>query len=412
MPFSLTGSTNRETPQLQVTLTGTAPFGVETIRVNGARLPVVWTTVTNWSMVVPLTAPTNQFEIVGQDTIGNPVPGANGTVIVSYTGTAPLPHPPLFINEWMASNTRTILDLGTARFEDWFEIYNAGETPADPTGFYLGQSLTNRTKFLIPAGYAVPAHGYLLVWADDETAQNSSNRADLHVNFKLSKDGDAIGLFAPDGTVMDFRTFGAQATDASEGRYPDGAGSILAFTQPSPRTTNSVLYPNTAPVMDAISNLTVFEGQLLLLNISAHDSDLPAQHLTFSVAPGAPANASINPDTGLFAWRPTATQAPSTNLIALCVTDDGVPPLGATTAFTVRVAPRPRITSIRLLPDANEIAFPTVPGKTYQIEFKNSLLEENWTPLGPAARAVGESVVILDEAGIGSQRFYRVVAFD
>ncbi|HEY5910800.1 MAG TPA: lamin tail domain-containing protein [Verrucomicrobiae bacterium] len=318
----------------------------------------------------------------------------------------------LLINEWMADNKTTVADPADNDFEDWFEIYNAGDTPADPTGFYLGQSLTNRTKFLIPAGYAVPARGYLLVWADDETAQNSSNRADLHVNFKLSKDGDAIGLFAPDGTVIDFRTFGAQATDASEGRYPDGAGSILALTQPSPRTTNSVLYPNTAPVMDAISNLTVFEGQLLLLNISAHDSDLPAQHLTFSVAPGAPANASINPDTGLFAWRPTATQAPSTNLIALCVTDDGVPPLGATTVFTVRVAPRPRITSIRLLPDANEIAFPTVPGKTYQIEFKNSLLEENWTPLGPAARAVGESVAILDEAGIGSQRFYRVVAFD
>ena len=63
VPFSLTGPTNRETPQLQATLTGTASFEVETIRVNGAQLPVVWTTVTNWSVVVPLTALTNQFVI-------------------------------------------------------------------------------------------------------------------------------------------------------------------------------------------------------------------------------------------------------------------------------------------------------------------------------------------------------------
>src|SRR5207247_4030952 len=83
--------------------------------------------------------------------------------------------PPLtvLINEWMADNVTTLADPADNDFEDWFEIFNPGDAAADLSGFYLGTSLTNKTQFRVPDGYTIAPHGYLLVWADDETGQNS-----------------------------------------------------------------------------------------------------------------------------------------------------------------------------------------------------------------------------------------------
>ena len=319
----------------------------------------------------------------------------------------------LFINEWMADNLTTLADPADNDFEDWFEIYNPGDTAADLSGFYLGTSLTNRTQFQIPEGYTVPPRGYLLVWADGETGQNSTNRPDLHASFKLSKQGDAIGIFAADGTVIDFVWFGPQVTDVSEGRFHDGSPSIYSLTTPTPRAVNFLDTSNTPPVLGSIADQIVIEGQLLLLNVTASDTDLPPQTLTFSLDSGAPAGAALNPVNGLFSWRPSSAQTLGTHLITVRVTDDGAPPMSATSAFLVRVAPRPQVTSIA--PTANggyAISFVAVPGKTYRMEYKDALDDSNWLPVDADVVAVGESLTITDGLGAGPQRFYRVVVLD
>ncbi len=323
--------------------------------------------------------------------------------------------PPLnvLINEWMADNQTTIADPADNDFEDWFELTNPGDTFADLAGFYLGSSLTNRTKFRIPAGYVIPPHGHLVVWADEETGQNSTNYIDLHVNFKLSKAGDAIGLFAPDGAVVDFVSFGSQVVDVSEGRYPDGETSIRLLSQATPRVANLFFMPNTEPTLSAIPERTVFAGQVVTLNAVATDLDLPPQRLTYSLDPGAPATAAINPDTGLFSWRPTNLQAPSTNLITIRVTDEGIPALSTTTNFTVRVAVPPRLTALRpAVSGGYAITFVTVPNKAYCLEYKDSLQDSQWTPLGTSVLATGDFLTITDEVGGTGQRFYRIVALD
>jgi hypothetical protein len=93
---------------------------------------------------------------------------------------------------------------------------------------------------------------------------------------------------------------------------------------------------NTPPVLAAISNQTVYANTPLSFTVSATDTDQPPQTLTFSLGSGAPAGASITTN-GLFAWTPAAAQAPSTNLITVTVTDNGVPPLSASESFTVVV---------------------------------------------------------------------------
>jgi hypothetical protein len=151
------------------------------------------------------------------------------------------------INEWMANNTYTLPDPAeNYHYNDWLELFNPGSSPADLSGYYLTDSLTNRFQFRIPAGFVVPPGGYLLVWADNEPTLNT-NRTDLHVNFKLNTAGEAIGLFDPDGFPIDTVVFGRQTNDVSEGRYPDGAAARYFMPQPTPRAANRIPLPPSPP---------------------------------------------------------------------------------------------------------------------------------------------------------------------
>lgn len=180
------------------------------------------------------------------------------------TNSATAPAPVLFVNEWMAANTAAsgIADPADNRFQDWFELFNPGERRVSLQDWYLSDVTTNQFKFRIPAGYVVPPRGHLLVWADEETSQNQPDRPDLHVNFRLSQDGEAIVLTRPDGTVADLVVFGAQTENVSQGRSPDGGAAIQFFAAPSPRAANGPATPVLPPVL---SNLRITtEGTLEL----------------------------------------------------------------------------------------------------------------------------------------------------
>ena len=93
------------------------------------------------------------------------------------------------------------------------------------------------------------------------------------------------------------------------------------------------------PVLAPLTNYTINEGQLLTFTNAATDNSVPPKPLTYSLGPGAPTNAMIDPVSGVFQWRPTAAQAPSTNVMAIVVSDNSTPPLTATQYFTVVVNP-------------------------------------------------------------------------
>ena len=92
---------------------------------------------------------------------------------------------------------------------------------------------------------------------------------------------------------------------------------------------------NRAPVLYAIADRTISEGELLAFTAGASDPD--AQTLTFRLGAGAPAGATLDGATGLFQWRPAEYQGGTTNLFSLSVADDGVPSLSATQSFRVIV---------------------------------------------------------------------------
>ena len=76
------------------------------------------------------------------------------------------------------------------------------------------------------------------MWASGETSRGA-----LHVDFKLKKGGEFIGLVLSDGvTVVDSLTFGSQTDDISYGRVPDGGSSWSDITIPTPGTSNAGLF--------------------------------------------------------------------------------------------------------------------------------------------------------------------------
>ena len=82
-------------------------------------------------------------------------------------GTEPSDVQGLFINEICSGGT------------DWIELYNAGETEMDLTGFHVQDNKGTDEEYTFPDGSTIPAKGFLVI--EEGTFQ-----------FGISGDGDAI----------------------------------------------------------------------------------------------------------------------------------------------------------------------------------------------------------------------------
>ncbi len=130
--------------------------------------------------------------------------------------------------------------------------------------------------------------------------------------------------------------------------------------------------------------------------------------LTYSLGPGAPTNAVINPATGVFTWTPTETQAPSTNSISILVTDNSSPPVSDMKTFAVTVVGRPSIQSVAFTAGNATLTWSAIAGAKYRVQFKDDLNEGDWTSLVPDVVAAGPTASFTDAPGV-PQRFYRVL---
>jgi len=144
--------------------------------------------------------------------------------------------PALFVNEIMASSTTCCPDDdgGTDEFDDWIEIYNASGSTVDLSGMYLSDDLADPFMAKIPNGVTIPAGGFLIFWADEQGGQGP-----LHMNFKLSKSGEAVGLFYKDGREIDSKVFSDQDDNKSFERSTNGGSTWQQTTSPTPGSSNN-----------------------------------------------------------------------------------------------------------------------------------------------------------------------------
>jgi len=241
------------------------------------------------------------------------------------------------LNEFMAANASAVTDPADGDYDDWFELHNAGTAVVDLSGYYLTDNLTNWNQFRIPPGHVLPPGGFLLVWADNETEQNAILNGNLHVNFRLAAAAEQLGLFDPNGQMVDGFSYGSQADNVSTGRFPDGAaGALLGLDQPTPGEPNVIAGGNLPPVLQPIGNRTVDEGTLLQFSVQASDVDA-IQVLSFSLGMDAPPGVVLDPRTGAFNWTPSEAQGPGSYGITIRVSDNGTPPRSAAERITITV---------------------------------------------------------------------------
>ncbi len=178
-----------------------------------------------------------------------PTPG-NSNMLPVVTG--------LYINEFSASNSNIAADEN-GEYDDWIEIYNSTSEPVDVGGLYITDSLGAPVKYRIPStssdSTTVPAFGYLVLWADNEEEQGV-----LHLDFNLRRTGEQIGLTGYDRTtIIDSLTYGAQISNTSLSRYPDGNITWM----------NTMSTPGTTNIYNSITGLFINE-------FSASNSDIIA----------------------------------------------------------------------------------------------------------------------------------------
>jgi len=154
-------------------------------------------------------------------------------LLVIFGAGSVIAGPSVVINELMASNSKSIQD-SQGQYDDWIELYNYGTASVDIGGMYLTDNVSNPTQWQIPDSTIIPAGGYLLIWADNDTSD-----AGLHANFKLDAEGEEVLLLNTNGTTLvDRMTFSRQRTDVSFGRVPDAGNNLRYFTTPSPESEN------------------------------------------------------------------------------------------------------------------------------------------------------------------------------
>ena len=153
----------------------------------------------------------------------------------------------LKINEWLAARQFSI-------YEDYVELFNPEPAPVPLGGLFLTDNPIGwpRRNEIAPLSF-IPAYGQTAFIADGQ-AENGAN----HLNFKLSGERGAIGLFGPDGQMIDQVVYGPQTPDVAQGRSPNGSSTIVALPQLTPGAGN--------PKPAGATNVTTISFPLLAWN--------------------------------------------------------------------------------------------------------------------------------------------------
>ncbi len=146
---------------------------------------------------------------------------------------------PVVINEVSAANSVFANDYG--KRNDWIELYNTTSQDIDVSGMFISDNPNKPQKCQIVAGdgetsTVIPAHGYLVIWADKLDPMNQ-----LHASFKLGNDDNAsVILTAEDGSWSNSLTYMSHSGEESVGRYPDGGKRIYKMSKPTIHATNMI----------------------------------------------------------------------------------------------------------------------------------------------------------------------------
>ncbi|MFT5263515.1 MAG: hypothetical protein ACI8YQ_002258, partial [Polaribacter sp.] len=189
----------------------------------------------------------------------------------------------VLINEFSAANYDQFTD-NFGEYEDWIELYNAGNSSVNIGGYFLSDRPDNLVKFQIPAGVSIAAGDHLRVWA---SGNDSYTGGVIHTNFKITQTRDAEAIIFSDNSA---NILDSQAIDVpnkknhSWARTPDGSTTWGIDTSPTPNNTNTSVdqaYATRPLIEPAAGNY----GGSVSVNISSPDPNVTIYYTTDGSTP-------------------------------------------------------------------------------------------------------------------------------
>lgn len=159
------------------------------------------------------------------------------TITVFFAVSRDPVHAQFIISEFMANNVSSVDVDEDTQHEDWIEIQNVSTSTASLNGWYLTDDATKLRKWQFPVttpAIALAAGARLTVWASDKNRKAVATK--LHSNFKLSADGEFLGLVRPDGATIEHSygpAYPAQFPNGTYGTIPS-TETIVAVSETGP----------------------------------------------------------------------------------------------------------------------------------------------------------------------------------
>jgi hypothetical protein len=115
---------------------------------------------------------------------------------------------------------------------------------------------------------------------------------------------------------------------------------------------------NEQPTLDPITDKTVAEATQLTVTVTATDTDLPVDNLTFTLdATAVSLGMAIDPVSGIFSWTPTIIQGPGFYSATITVSDNPDPELTDSVTFNIDVTGNLEATTTTLTTATNAYYF-------------------------------------------------------
>jgi autotransporter-associated beta strand protein len=245
-----------------------------------------------------------------------------------------------------------------------------GNSYVDIDLWQFTSGFTNSAKY----GVSKPTNGAVTLLADQHTAR-----------------------FAPGSGFSGLGSFDYAVTN--------GDGSVASDTI-SVLVTNA---PRTAPVfLSPVANTNIAINVGVALTVTNIATDSTSSTLTYACA-NLPAYATFDTNSGIFTWRPSVSQAGTTNPILVTANDGGTPNLSATQSYTVTVNPliQPTIGSPVWSAGHLSLTINGQAGPDYIVSVSTNLVD--WTPILTNTPSAMPFQWTDPDAAAFPVRFYRVL---
>jgi hypothetical protein len=204
-----------------------------------------------------------------------------------------------------------------------------------------------------------------------------------------------------------------------QGPPPPGEGASIHTFGPQGWDVEPILQPCQAAFVDLVdpnglhppTHWVVWAGGVALIDVAAEYFQGDTNQTAYTLAPGAPETAMLDPGTGLFVWE-TSPGDGGTYPVTVQVEDPVSGTLMDAISFTITVLPDFIMTELTENGSSMEISWSSIPGFTYRVSYKDTLRQSHWQDLPGDVTATGYTTSKIDDTILYTERYYFVTVVE